>query len=88
MVVLPAGARVTPDEQRRFDRLEARVDQLAREVQDLKTERTMRVAERHYRALGRDKEAPGAALGVASCNIGSDGNRNLVEGMLGERKSK
>jgi hypothetical protein len=59
---------MTPDQERLFHRLESRVDELTRRVQQLETERhrrtTIERAERHYTTLNRDKEAPGSSLGI------------------------
>jgi cell division protein FtsB len=49
------------------DELSREVEDLRRRVQQLEAERnhrSMAIAERNYRTLHRDTEAPGAALGV------------------------
>lgn len=62
---------MTPEQERTMHRLESRVDELTRRVQQLEAERlhaanaaTLALAERNYRALTLDHEKPGADLGV------------------------
>lgn len=61
---------MTPGQDSVIASMARRMDDLTKRVQELEAarlhadDRAVQTAERHYRALGRDTEAPGKALGV------------------------